>query len=267
MAEYLQHFNLSRNPFDKNIQTLWQSEQLNILEKRFQWLTESPGIGLLTGGAGVGKTAALRKLCNNLNPHSYKVIYNCETDFGRVDLYRQFASDLGLEPAYRRAIVWRAIKERIEQLVVTQCQLPIWIIDEAQNLPNEFFRDFPSFVNFAFDSKPLMTVWFVGHNGLEQLLSRANYAALHSRISVFMEFQPITDPEQYQHMIHETFKGVGATSTLISSPACEILRLASRGMFRVTGEIVNTALRLAAESNLNHLPDDIIQQAIKELRV
>jgi hypothetical protein len=48
----------------------------------------SPGVGLLTGEAGVGKTAALRHLVNDLNPHRYQVIYLSETDFGRLDLYR-----------------------------------------------------------------------------------------------------------------------------------------------------------------------------------
>lgn len=44
---------------------------------------------------------------------------------------------------------------------------PLWIFDEAQNLPAEFFRDFPSFLNFAFDSRDLMSVrsgrWGIRH--------------------------------------------------------------------------------------------------------
>ena len=43
------------------------------------------------------------------------------------------------------------------------------ILDEAQNLPPEFFRDFPAFLNFAFDSRDLITVWFVGHPLLAQV--------------------------------------------------------------------------------------------------
>ncbi|WP_420824625.1 hypothetical protein [Thiorhodococcus mannitoliphagus] len=43
-------------------------------------------MGLLTGEAGVGKTAALRRLTQALNPHRYEVIYLAETDFGRLVL-------------------------------------------------------------------------------------------------------------------------------------------------------------------------------------
>ncbi|WP_332383994.1 AAA family ATPase [Burkholderia ubonensis] len=53
--------------------------------------------------------------------------------------------------------------------------MPLWIIDEAQNLPPEFFRDFPSFLNFAFDARSLITVWLAGHR------ARALRAAHHAR--------------------------------------------------------------------------------------
>src|SRR3546814_4435363 len=88
-----------------------------------------------------------------LNPHRHRVIYLAETDFGRTDLYRGLARALGVEPAYRRAQLWRDIKNRIHELVDGKQLTPLWIIDEAQNLPPEFFRDFPAFLNFAFDAR------------------------------------------------------------------------------------------------------------------
>jgi len=132
------------------------------LQEQFQWLLESPGIGLLTGEVSVGKTAALRHITGKLNPHRYQVIYTAETDFGRLDIYRSLALALGLELAYRRASLWRDIKAHIQQMADGQQTLPVWIIDEAQNLPPEFFHDLPAFLNFAFDSKNLMTVWLAG---------------------------------------------------------------------------------------------------------
>lgn len=72
--------------------------------------------------AGIGKTATLPRLTKALNPHWDQVIYLPETDFGRVDLYRCLALALGLEPAYRRAQLWRDIKERINIRVDTYQQ-------------------------------------------------------------------------------------------------------------------------------------------------
>ena len=95
---YRQHFGLRHAPLGKDDIELWDDGVLKAVAERFQWLLQSPGVGLLTGEPGVGKTAALRHLTRNLNPHRYQVIYQPETDFGRVDLYRGLARALGVEP-------------------------------------------------------------------------------------------------------------------------------------------------------------------------
>ena len=109
---YRQHFGIKTAPLGKEQSELWDDGALACLNERFQWLLQSPGLGLLTGEAGVGKTAVLRHLTQGLNPHRYQTIYLAETDFGRTDLYRSLAMELGLEPAYRRAQLWRDLKAR-----------------------------------------------------------------------------------------------------------------------------------------------------------
>ena len=88
---YRQHFGLRHAPLGKDPVELWDDGALGPLKERFHWLLDSPGIGLLTGEPGVGKTAALRSLTRQLNPHRYLVIYLAETEFGRQDLYRSLA--------------------------------------------------------------------------------------------------------------------------------------------------------------------------------
>ena len=143
---YLQHFGLRHAPLGKELTEPWDDGAVANLKQRFDWLLQSPGLGLLTGEPGVGKTAALRSITATLNPHRYLVLYQAETDFGRIDIYRGLARALGLEPSYRRAQLWRDIKQRVHELVDTRQVTPLWIIDEAQNLPPEFFRDFPAFL-------------------------------------------------------------------------------------------------------------------------
>lgn len=263
---YLQHFGLRHPPLGKDIAEPWDDGALEQLTQRFNWLLQSPGIGLLTGEPGVGKTAALRNLARALNPHRYLVAYAAETDFGRVDIYRSLAHALGLEPSYRRAQLWRDIKERVRDLVDGKQVSPLWIIDEAQNLPAEFFRDFPAFLNFAFDSRDLITVWLVGHPALAHLLERAPYAALHSRIQARVQLKPVIERERFTALIDHSLKSAGCQHTLLSSSGFEILRQASKGLPRPAGRILCTAMRLAVPKGLNHLPDELLQQAIGELQ-
>ncbi len=129
---YRQHFGLRHAPLGKDTAELWDDGALGLLRERFQWLLHSPGVGLLVGEPGVGKTAALRHLVQNANPHRYQVIYLSETDFGRLDLYRSLALALGIDPPHRRAALWRELKARILDLADNKQLLPVWAIDEAQ---------------------------------------------------------------------------------------------------------------------------------------
>ena len=263
---YRQHFGLRHAPLAKETMDLWDDGALLLLQERFQGLLASPGIGLLTGEPGVGKTAALRHLTAALNPHRYQVIYLPETDFGRLDRYRSLAFALGVEPAYRRAQLWRDVKRCIASLCDDKQLLPVWIIDEAQNLPPEFFRDLPAFLNFAFDSRDLMTLWLVGHPSLAQLLERAPYAALASRIAVRVQLKAILERERFASLIQHALKSAGATHTLLSDSGLELLRQASRGLPRYAGRILRGAMQRAVPKGLNHLPDELLQQAIEELK-
>ena len=223
-------------------------------------------MALLTGEAGVGKTSALRSIAKELNPHRYQVIYMSETDFGRIDIYRNLALALGLETAYRRSQLWRDIKARITELADAKHILPVWIIDEAQNLPLEFFRDFPAFLNFAFDSRDLMSVWFVGHPPLAHLLARAPFAALASRFHLRMQFAPIVERERFANLIRHALRTAGCQHTLLSDSGMEMLRQASQGTPRKASLILKTAMQLAVPKGLNHLPDDLLKEAIEVLQ-
>jgi len=204
----------------------------------------------------VGKTAALRTLTAALNPHRYPVLYQPETDFGRLDLDRGPALALDLEPPHRRAARWRALKARSLDRADAKPLLPIGIIDEAQNRPTEFFNDGPAVLNFAFDSRDLMTVWRVGHPSRARTLARAPYAALAGRLQVRVVLSPIL------HGLQQA----GCQQRLLSDSGMDLLRQASQGLPRKAALRLKTALHLAAQDGLNHLPDELIERAIEELR-
>lgn len=263
---YRQHFGLTHAPLGKDSKVLWNNDQLADLERQFNWLLKSPGLGLLTAEPGLGKTAALRQITRTLNPHQYQIHYIAETDFGRLDFYRQLALNLNLTPSYRRAQLWRDIKAYVTHLATQKNILLILIIDEAQNLPSDFLKDFPSFLNFVFDSKDYMTVWLVGHPELARTIDRGMNAALASRIQARCTFQAINDREAFRQLLLHGLEQAGCTQTILSDPAIEILRMASKGNPRQVHRLLVTALQLATDKKQNHLPDDLIKEAIEILK-
>jgi type II secretory pathway predicted ATPase ExeA len=263
---YRQHFGLTQAPFGKDCKVMWSNPQLSDLERQFQWLLKSPGIGLLTAEPGLGKTAALRHLTSGLNPHQYLVRYLAETDFGRLDFYRQLAVSFNLNVSYRRSQLWRDIKDHITQLATQKNILPILIIDEAQNLPPVFLRDFPSFLNFVFDSKDYMTVWLVGHNELARTIDRPSYAALSSRVQARCQLKLIDNREAFKDFLLHGLTQAGCASTILSDSAIEILRMASKGNPRQVHRLLVAALQIATDKRQSHLPDDVVKEAIEILK-
>ena len=263
---YQQYFGLKNLPFGKNNSVLWIHDDLKILQERFTSSLNHPCIGILTGEPGVGKTAALHNMTKNLNPHQYHIIYLSETSFTSCDIYRQLALSLGLVPAHRFAQLWRDIKNHIRDRVEHKRSLPLIFFDEAQNLPGDFFRSFPSFLNFDFDAKDMMTVWFIGHPILSNIIDQAAYTALTTHIQFRCQIHPITERNAFVQLIQHAFKEAGCQSNLLSDSGIEIIRIASNGRPRNVHRILVNAMQLAMQKKLNHLPDDLIQGAIDMLK-
>jgi len=54
---YKSFFGLTQAPLGKDSVALWDGGQLSGLEQQFNWLLQSPGVGLLTAEPGLGKKA------------------------------------------------------------------------------------------------------------------------------------------------------------------------------------------------------------------
>jgi len=98
------------------------------------------------------------------------------------------------------------------------------------------------------------------------MLERAPYAALASRIQTRVALKPIVERERFAHLVAHGLKSAGCQHTLLTDSGMEILRQASKGLPRQANRILCTAMRLAVPRGLNHLPDELLQQAIAELQ-
>ncbi|MFT0174864.1 hypothetical protein [Paraburkholderia mimosarum] len=81
-----------------------------------------------------------------------------------------------------------------------------------------------------------------------------------------MQLKPVIERERFAQLIVHALKSAGCTHTLLADSGLELLRQASRGLPRQAGRILRTAMQLAVPRGLNHLPDELLQQAIEEFR-
>ena len=261
---YRQRFGLTGHPLPKNAQgkTFFdKSPGYARLERAFHHLRDEPGLALVVGHSGNGKTAAVRNLCAQLPRPDHIVLYLCDTAVAPLDLYRTLATELGVRPSHRRAQLWVDIKKTLLHMVDERGTAPVIVIDEAQHLSDNFLVDLSGFLNFAFDSRDLLTVWLVGLPALARHLRMQQHASLAMRVVHQIQMDPL-DRETFNAMLEHGFKAAGATQTILADSARELLFRASRGVPRAASSLLRHALREAHERGQSFIDDHTLEAAI-----
>lgn len=260
-------FGLTAYPFPKSAQgkTFFdKTPGYARLRRCFRQLVEDPGLGLLTAEPGVGKTAAMRNLTGELPRPDHHVVYVCDTAVAPLDLYRTLAVEIGVKPSHRRSLLWADIKRALTQMVDERGSAPVVVIDEAQHLSDAFLLDLAGFLNFAFDSRDLLTMWLVGHPPLARRLAMQQHAALRTRIAVDVRLEPL-DKDSFALAVEHALKASGATQKVLSDPAVEMLFRASRGVLRIAAKILRTALRIAGDKDQRFIDEHAVAAAVEEI--
>ena len=262
--EYLQRFGLTHDVFPQNAHgtTFFEAPGYDHLRRRFDMLGRQPGVGVLTGDVGVGKTSAIRNLCSRLPRPDYHVIYLCDTAISPVELYRQVALELGVRPSHRRGQVWRDIKDEMTVLVDDKGVQAVLVLDEAQHLSDRFLTDLSGFLNFAMDSRNLLVLWLVGQPALLPILRMRCHAALASRVVTRIQLEPITTREGFMAFLTHGLQAAGATTKIVSDSAAELLYRSSRGVPRDAARLLREGLILAHEHGRSILDDTLLETVL-----
>jgi type II secretory pathway predicted ATPase ExeA len=263
---YRKRFGLSGHPIPKDAHGKTFFEQgpaYRRLERAFGQHRDDPGLGVLTGEAGVGKTAAMRHLCRALPKPDYLVMYLCDTAVAPLDLYRTLATEIGVRPSHRRAQLWTDIKKALVHMVDERAISPVIVLDEAQHLSDRFLIDLSGFLNFAFDSRDLVTMWLVGMPALRRRLRMQQHSPLAMRVSAWVHLEAL-ERDAFVDLVKHGLEAAGAQSKLLAEPAVELLYRSSRGVPRVASRLLRSALTLAHERDQNFVDEHVLEDAIDD---
>lgn len=264
--EYLQRFSLRHDVFPQDARdgSFYETPSFPRLKQRFDLLCRQPGVGVLTGDVGTGKTAAIRNLCLRLPRPDFQVVYLCDTAISPVELYRQMALELGVSPSHRRAQVWHDLKQAMTAMVDHQGVQPLLVLDEAQHLSDRFLLDLSGFLNFAMDSRNLLPLWLVGQPSLLGTLRLKCHSALASRVVCRLQLEPLSRREDFLAFLAHGLKAAGATSKVVSDTVAELLFRVSRGVPRTASRLLRDALILTHEQGRALVDDTVLEAVLDE---
>jgi len=265
-TDYRDRFVLSHHPFEKRSlhQHHVETAGSRRLARRVEWLLSERGLGLVTGPPGVGKTADMHAVLKPLPSHQYRVVYLEDSSAGVGDLFRALAVSLDLQPAHRRGALWRDLKAHLCKLEEENDQQVILVIDDAHRLAPAFLLSLGAFMNFAFDSREVLTTWLVGDSRLRNTLALNTHRHLHSRVRLHVHLDPLTRTE-LQDFIIACLAAAGCTRQVFTDPALDATFHLSHGLPRTAASLLAIALRLAHEQDKDIVCDRVIEDAAGEL--
>jgi type II secretory pathway predicted ATPase ExeA len=121
--------------------------------------------------------------------------------------------------------------------------------------------DLSGFLNFAFDSRDLLTLWLVGLAPLARHLRMQQHAPLAMRVVHQVHLEPL-DRDLFRALVEHGLKAAGATQAVLADSARELLFRASRGVPRDTSDLLRRALREAHDRNQTFIDDHTMEAAI-----
>lgn len=264
MTDYLSRYGLEHNPFLKNSKDiLLNTAESSEVSTRLGFLTDTKGIGILTGEPGNGKTTAARVWKESLSPALFKTTYNCLSTLTVMDFYRQLAYNLGIEARFRKTDIFNDIQSEIRRLSIEKRVTPVIIIDEADMLSHKVLSDLQLLFNFQMDSRDLAIILLIGQPRLNITLSQGMHEPLKQRIVMNYNMGGLTKDEGHSY-ISKKLEGAGCRQKVFEDNAVEAILNAANGTPRVVNKICNRALMIAASRNLNMIDADIVMKAVDD---
>lgn len=261
---YTSRYGLEFNPFIKNSkEILVETSEYKEAIFRLNYLLQTKGFGVITGGAGRGKTTIIRNWVETLNKSAYKVIYISMSTLTVVEFYKQLAEALGLEPRFKKTDNFKAIQGVIERYVNEKRMTLIIVLDEANYLRNGILNDLKMLFNFDMDSKDKAVVILAGLPQLNNTLNLGIHEPFRQRIVMNYHLDNLNKDEAKKY-IREKLSGAGCQQQVFEENALEAIVNASNGVPRIINQICNKSLLIANNKNINIIDTEIIMMAFED---
>lgn len=254
----MRHWDLRRDPFLDGEAYVPLPGHEEAVARLIHAIETPQGPTLLTAGAGLGKTNALRRAIAESRSARRRVALASHPLDG-LALWNDLAERLGAppEPGRDRAAAWRAL-ERAARVRALQGQRVVFAIDGAENLLDES----------AWPDVERLALIDGGDNAPPALLLTARGdAAFGSTVpwSLSISLSPLTRSETALYLAAK-LKDAGGSEHLFTPRAIVRLHAAARGVPRGLDRLASLSLTAAASRGLEVVSSEVVDRAVQECR-
>lgn len=224
-----------------------------------------PGLTVLVGEAGTGKTTLLYTLIGLLEKRRFVAALCNNPMLTREEFYDLLIMKLGVDCS-------SSLKSR--QLVALQDHLlryrtegrpAVLIIDEAQRLSTELLEEIRLLLNLETPREKLLEIIIAGQPELTDILARPELRQFKQRVSCVCRLKPLTFEEVRGYLHHRLARAGLPEQNLFPEDSIRLIHEYTHGIPRLVNSLCDSALQTGFASQSPRVTPAIIREAARDL--
>lgn len=240
---YERYYGLQERPFDlsPNPRFLCFTPQHREALVHLQYgLAGRPGVTVLVGEAGTGKTTLVRAALQAANGSS-TIVHLSNPTLTRAEFYDYLAAGFGFSADAAKSKI-QFLRELETTLSVTDAPMPALVVDEAQSVPYELLEEIRLLTNAESSSGRSLAVALVGQPEMARRLDEARLRQLKQRVVLRCELTPLSLKDTAAYISARVKTAGGEATRLFTRDAVVAIHQQSSGIPRVISVICDNAL-------------------------
>ena len=228
-------------------------------------LSGRPGITLVIGDAGTGKSTLIRAALESAHGDGSRIALLANPTLTRAEFYEHLGGALGFsaEAASSKTAFLRELDAALVEAQKTDGIVAV-IVDEAQSLPSELLEELRLLTNAGADGHGSLTLVLVGQPELSERLNDPSLRQLKQRIALRAELMAFTLKETAGYIASRITIAGGRADQVFTRDAVLAIHAASKGLPRVISVLCDNALVTGFASNVRPVGSAIVAEVCKD---
>jgi general secretion pathway protein A len=243
---YEQFYGLKENPFrltpDPSFICMTPQHQ-EALSGLIYSVCTRPGLTVLVGEAGTGKTTLLYSLLGMLEKRKYVTAVCTNPTLTRAEFYDVLMIKFGVQcESTLKSRQLAALEESICQNRA-EGRMSVLVVDEAQRLSPELLEEVRLLLNMETATEKLLQIIIAGQPELEEILRQPQLRQLKQRVSSICRLKPLNMQELKVYLHHRLTQAGLSTQSLFPPQTIDSLYIYTRGIPRLINSLCDAALQ------------------------
>lgn len=272
---YESYFGLTERPFDlsPNPRFLFLSKKHSEALTHLRYgLTGRPGLTMLIGEAGTGKTTLIRAALQpaaKIERAARRIVHLTNPTLTRNEFYDYLAVGFGLSPqaGQSKSRFLSELEMVLNQTGDDSAQVMALIADEAQSLPHELLEEIRLLTNVQSSVGRTLTVVLVGQPELAARLNEDRLRQLKQRVALRCDLAPLDLQETASYVATRIRVAGGKPETLFTRDAISTAHEYSGGIPRTISVICDSALVNGFATDFRPVGRDIVLEVCRDFEL